>query len=200
MKDTLDSTKLKFSFLISGLLIVCIIFSLVFPDIAEACTAVYVGKDVSTDGQTIVARSVDAHPTNILFNTAVNPRVENQPGRIYKSVNSNFNYPLPDTTYQYFSTPEDSCCGEGEFGSACTNEYGLAVSATVSCYTQQAILDLDPFNKDGISEEVSASILCMCSKNAREAVELAGKIVDEYGAENANSLVAADQKEAWMME
>lgn len=65
---------------------------------AEACTAVYVGKKVSTDGTTILARSEDQGngAYNKMF--VVVPRVENKPGRTFDDVNG-FSYPLPATTY-----------------------------------------------------------------------------------------------------
>lgn len=46
-----------------------------------ACTAVYVGPDVSADGSIIIARSNDYQ--EVLGNhITITPRVENQPGRL----------------------------------------------------------------------------------------------------------------------
>lgn len=190
--------KLKLAIFIIVLL--SLISTFIMPGIANACTGIYVGKDVSADGQAVIARSEDSHPLNNIINAKYNPRVENQSGRIYSAVDNNFKYQLPETTYAYFSTPQDSSEGGAVYGEACSNEYGVVVSATVTCYTSPEILKLDPFVEDGFSEEVCADILCMCSKSAREAIELCGQIVDAYGSNNANSLVCADQNEAWLIE
>ena len=47
---------------------------------AAACTAVYVGKDVSADGTTIMAKSND-YGDNYANYIAVEPAVKNKPGR-----------------------------------------------------------------------------------------------------------------------
>ena len=75
---------------------------------ALACTGVYVGKDVSTDGSYMIARSEDQ--SNGAYNKMffVQPRVENVPGRYIEDTANGFKLPLPATTYSitmYRTTP-----------------------------------------------------------------------------------------------
>ena len=67
---------------------------------ALACTGLYVGKQVSEDGATILARTVDTHPCLTPTLEVVVPRVENTPGRKLTGGYTGFSYDLPDTTYK----------------------------------------------------------------------------------------------------
>ena len=70
-----------------------------------ACTAVYVGSDVSADGSTILARTND-YPEIWASHITVSPRVENTPGRFMDvSVDGKVKAELPATTYKYTATP-----------------------------------------------------------------------------------------------
>ena len=69
-----------------------------------ACTGVYVGREASADGTTIIARSNDVHPTVMPTIVKVYDRVENKPGRVFECRNG-FSWPLPDTTYRYVCIP-----------------------------------------------------------------------------------------------
>ena len=92
-----------FSLATSFALIACAFFLSVPP--AEACTAVYVGKEVSADGSYIIARCNDSQ--GVLGNHIdVIDRVENQPGRVMPVDNGATVFAeLPATTYRYTSTP-----------------------------------------------------------------------------------------------
>lgn len=167
---------------------------------AFACTAVYVGKDVSVDGTIMLGRSNDVHPTVAPTMVQVIDRVENVPGRYY-SDDWGFSYPLPDTTYKYTSIPISESYESFTIDAAGTcNEYGVAVSATVTAYTNDRILSADPCRDGGLCEDSIAGILAACSKTAREAAELLCSIVDEYGSGERNIVMIADQNEAWYVE
>ncbi len=78
---------------------------IVSASLAMACTGVYVGRDVSTDGTMILARSNDYQDVwgNYML---VTPRVENRSGRTLPVNNSGtVTAPLPDTTFRTVSTP-----------------------------------------------------------------------------------------------
>lgn len=201
MKDILDYTRLKFSFLISVVLIICLSSGFIFPGIAEACSCVYAGKDVTTDNKSIIARSSDSHPPNSIAVVENHPRVENKPGRVLEATENNFKYNLPDTTYEYFTTPTDTAVDAGIYGAVATNEYGLCCSGTVTCYSSPEIYKADPLCKDnGFLEELFPDIVCSSCKTAREAVELIGSIIDENGVRKVHSVLIADQQETWLME
>ncbi len=164
-----------------------------------ACTGLYVGKEVSEDGSTIIARSEDMHPRAAFKRFLVIDRVENEPGRTYDSPNG-FSYPLPATTYKYTSVPEAACMEIGTFPAACANEYGVCVTATVTGYICAAAKDADPPVEKGNGEAVLAGLIAATCKTAREGVELIAELMETYGSCEQNIVMIADQKEAWYVE
>jgi len=170
---------------------------------ASACTGVYVGKEVSEDGSTIIARTVDV-TTPLLVNTCqVYDRVENTPGRILEARNG-FTWELPATRYKYTNIPfSPSSITEGSTiinSGSVTNEYGLVVTATITGETPDSVLETDPFVKTGIGEESIGDVLGQSCKTAKEAIQLLAKIIDEKGSSEPNIVMVADQNEAWYME
>ncbi|MFV0517129.1 MAG: C69 family dipeptidase [Aminipila sp.] len=166
---------------------------------AFACTAVYVGKDVSSDGSTIIARSEDqgTGAYNKMF--LVVDRVENVPGRTLDDVQG-FSYPLPATTYKYTMVPDTEGQGDGPYMGASTNEYGLSISATVSASPRAEVEAVDPFVEGGLREAVLTGIIAATCKTAREGVDKLAEIIAKYGSEEGNVIMLADQKEAWIFE
>lgn len=166
---------------------------------AFACTAVYVGKAVSEDGSTILARSEDqgTGAYNKMF--VVVDRVENVPGRTMDDVQG-FSYPLPATTYKYTCVPDYSDAGDGPYYGACTNECGLSVTGTVSAYPRPELEKVDPYVEGGLREAVLTGIVAATCKTAKEGVQKLADIVEKYGSEEGNVIMLADKNEAWIFE
>lgn len=164
-----------------------------------ACSAVYVGKDVSTDGSTIVARSEDqgTGAYNKMF--VVVPRVENQPGRFLTDVQG-FKYPLPATTYKYTMVPDASGYGDGVYAGASTNEYGLSISATVSASPSEAVEKVDPFVEGGLREAALTELVAATCKTPKEGVERLAEVIEKYGSEEGNIIFLANKEEGWLFE
>lgn len=78
-----------------------------------SCSAVYVGREVSANGTTIIARCADTHPTTSFAYLKIND-ADNEPGHIVTGENG-FSYKLPDKTYSYVSVPFQPVL---EYGSA----------------------------------------------------------------------------------
>ena len=169
-----------------------------------ACTAVYVGPDVSADGSAIIARSNDwqdvwgSHLT-------VTPRVENQPGRFMPvSMDGKVKAELPATTYKYTATPlMNSSLAYNHLNTdaaACTNEYGVAMTMSITAFPNNATLEADPWVEDGITEYTATDLVICQSKTAREAVEKLCGLIDKYGSSESNIALIADQNEVWYVE
>lgn len=172
---------------------------LIMPTPAFACTGMYVGKDLTDDGNTIVARSDDTHPLNKIISMEVVPRIENQPGRSITS-KIGYEYKYPETTFKYFSTPRDSSANDGYYGASCTNEYGLLVEATITGYISPEIEALDPRVKVGLGEDTLPNIIAATCKTAREGVERIKEIMKNDGSCECNIAMIADQNETWYIE
>ena len=170
----------------------------------SACTAVYVGQDVSADGSIIVARSND-YPEVWGNHITVTPRVENEPGRLMDvSEGGKVKTEIPATTYKYTATPYmnsttayNNCSIDA---ATCTNEYGVAMTMSVTAYSNNASLEADPLIEDGLTEDAAVDLVVCQSKTAREAVEVLCGIIDKYGSSESNVAIIADQNEIWYVE
>lgn len=157
---------------------------------AEACTAVYVGSDASDDGSIIIARSNDTQ--GVLGNHIdVIDRVENQPGRTMPIDNAkDVLAELPATTYKCICTPfMDGAAKRNRTArdaAACINENGVAMTMSITAFSNAATLAADPLIKKGITENTMDDYLVCQSATAREAVEKLLAAVDEYGSSEIN--------------
>ncbi|MGX7106465.1 C69 family dipeptidase [Hutsoniella sourekii] len=163
-----------------------------------ACTGVYVGKDLTTDGTTIFGRTEDLEPDHNK-NFILVPAKTNKPGDKYKDLSNGFEFDLPRESYQYTAIP-DTTPDQGDFHEAGFNEYGVAMDATVTAYAHHDILAKDPLVKDGVSESNLTNVVLAHIKSAREGIELIAQLVTEKGAAEGNSLILSDKKETWYME
>lgn len=165
------------------------------------CTQVYIGKDVSADGHAIFARSCDLSSNkNTITTIHCNPRIENVSGRKSEAVESKIVYDYPDTTYKCMTTPIVPVTDYGSLTSIGINEYGFIVTGTITAYNCPEIAAVDPFLDDGICEETMPDYIGKTCKTAKEAIDFIEKTMAEKGNYSANSLIVADQKEAWLIE
>ena len=170
-----------------------------------ACTGVYVGSDVSDDGSIIVARSND-YPAVWGNHITVTPGVENESGRTMSvSVDGNVKTEIPETTYKYTATPYMNSTvalnNESVYdAAACTNEYGVVMTMSVTAYSNKMALTADPLVDGGICEDAAVDLVICQSKTAREAVDVLLGIIDKYGNSESNIAIIADQSEAWYVE
>ncbi|MEG1240606.1 MAG: C69 family dipeptidase, partial [Oscillospiraceae bacterium] len=139
---------------------------------AMACTASYVGKDVSTDGTTIIARSEDQGQGDYNKMYVVVPRVDNVPGRFMEDTGNGFKLPLPATTYKYTMVPDYTQGDDGTYPGICTNEYGVTISGTVSASPCEAWENADPYIEPALREAILPAAVAAVSKTAREALDV----------------------------
>ncbi len=133
------------------------------------------------------------------------PRVENEPGRLMPvSPDGKVKTEIPATTYHYTATPFlDSTVvrNEGVHDAAkCTNEYGVAMTMSVTAFPNNASLQADPLVKEGICEFTATDLVVCQIKTAREAVETLLELVDKYGSSGSDIAIIADQNEVWYVE
>lgn len=166
----------------------------------EACSVFCVGKGASADGHAIIARSGDSGPRTMNMYAKVFKRNE-LANKVVKS-QTGFEYKMPNYSYRYISTPRCQYMNKGlHWEVSGINEKGVAVSATLSCYTRdEALVDGEDFVDTGISEDNIAQIVAATASTARDGVETIGKIMKEHGSCDANTIVIADQNEIWYME
>ncbi len=169
--------------------------------VCSACSGVYVGPEASEDGSVILARSNDSRGLLTHYVNVV-PRVEGKAGRTMPIDNEGtVQIEIPETTFQYTETPfADSfrkAAGVNHDAAACTNEYGVAMTMSITAFSGQAAMEADPWEEHGLTEFTADDLVICQSKTAREAVELLTSLIDQYGSSETNIALIADQKEAW---
>ena len=111
---------------------------------------------------------------------------------------------IPADTYHYTSTPYmDSTLyanGMQRDAAACTNEKGVAMTMSVTAFTNKAALEADPLVKNGLAEFTANDLVICQSATAREAVMVLTGLIDTYGSSECNIAFIADQQEAWYIE
>ncbi|WP_068267441.1 C69 family dipeptidase [Caviibacter abscessus] len=165
------------------------------------CTTVIVGKKVTINNKTIIARNEDSH-------LAINPkRLEIVKGnkiknRKHKSVYTGVEVLLPEKSYTFTAMPDviSDTYNNGRFSEASVNEFHVAVSSTESLYGNERVLAYDPLIENGIAEDAINDIVAPFIKSAKEGVELLGKYIEKYGSNEGNGIIFSDDKEVWYME
>ena len=186
------------------ILICALAFFLLAAVPADACTGVYVGKEVSAEGTTLIARSED-QGSNVVNKLFYVQKAMNQSGRemvdtgLYQH---GFSVPLPDKTYKYTYLQDDPFSDDGLYYACCTNECGLAVVGTVTTSVSGEYRRLDPLQGDGkgLREAILPALIACQASSAEDAVHVYAALLDEYGSEEYNTLLFSDRNEAWIFE
>lgn len=176
---------------------------------AMACTQIYVGSKFTADGNTWTGRNEDGYARTVKVFGVQQPRT----GTItYKSGMSNFEWSKTGTTYRhtYIRDSKNGWNGATDaYAEEGINSEGLAVDATVSMSDNSKIDAVDPYGADpdagengggkstGIGEYNVTDILLDWCKTPKEAIELLGSLVDQYGAYDGNELTISDKNETW---
>lgn len=178
---------------------------------ALACTAVYVGADLTVNGATMFARSEDIANSYNKQLFAI-PAGKHTAGEVYNGCYG-FTYTFTKDSYAYTGFRDDN--GEGQQGvcpdcggthahtpyeAAGTNEKGVSVSATETIGCSEAIEAVDPYTDAGIEEAEIPTVLLSEAATAKEAVELLLSIYDSVGCAGGSGIFIADDKEVWYIE
>ena len=162
----------------------------------SACTSILIGKKASRDGSIMIGRNEDAKaawPKRLV----VHARGE-MPSQ-FVSKDTKLELTLPKISARYTATPEWTD-KYGLFEEAGINEYGVAMSATESAYSNDLVLGYDPLVKEGLNEEAMVTVVLPYVKTAREGVQRLGELVAKYGTGETNGILFADDDEAWYLE
>ena len=171
---------------------------------ADACTAVYVGSEVSEDGTVLIGKSNDYQDVWANYVT-ITEHVDNESGRTMPVDNDATVFaPIPATTYRYTSTPwmasATAANGLGSDATICTNECGVAMVMSITSFSNNAALEADPKVEHGLTEFTAVDLVTCQSATAREGVEVLLGLIDTYGSSEVNIALIADQTEAWYVE
>ena len=188
------------------LMFLAMLVALLPVQVAQACSAFIVGKDLTADGSTLFGRTEDypyapdggRHNQNYV----VVPAKTYKDGDKIEDESNGFTYPHLANEMKYTAVYEsDRDNGSnGNFAAHGFNELGVAMTATVSATPNDKVLKEDPLVKDGLPEASLVDLALPRAKTAREVIETVAKVLDEKGSAEGNIIVAADKNELWYME
>ena len=124
--------------------------------VCSACSGVYIGLEASADGTVILARCNDSRGLLTHYVNVV-PRVENKAGRTMPlDSKRTIQIELPETTFQYTETPFADSYRKAEDANrdaaACTNEYGVAMTMSVTAFSCSAAMEADPWEEKAFAD------------------------------------------------
>ncbi len=175
------------------------------------CTTLLVGKGASYDGSTMIARNDDSGAAHFVPKRLAVMQPEDQP-RVYRSVLSKIEIPLPENPMRYTYVPNAFLEVEGVWAAAGFNACNVAMTATETITSNPLVQAADPLvgeettgaNKSvkggGIGEEDFLMITLPYIKSAREGVLRVGKLLEEYGTYEMNGMAFQDVDEVWWLE
>ena len=167
------------------------------PTSALACTQIYMGKNLTADGNTYYGRAED-YGKRYLKHFGIED--SHAPGFTYSSDESGFVYTSSKTTYRYSYVRDHPSQWDERwdaYSEAGINEKGVSCSATLSTSMNADVEAVDPLT-DGLGEYSYASVILGESATAREGVELIGSLIDEQGVCSNDQIVIADNNETWL--
>ena len=168
------------------------------PTSALACTQMYMGKDLTADGNTYYGRAED-YAKRYLKHYGIEE--SHAPGFTYSSDESGFVYTSNKTTYRYSYVRDHPSQWDERwdaYSEAGINEKGVSCSATLSTSMNEDVKAVDPLTGTGIGEYSYASVILGESATAREGVELIGSLIDAQGVCSNDQIVIADNNETWL--
>ena len=181
-----------------------------------ACTTILVGKNVTFDGSTMVARNEDSPSGQFSEKKFIVVQPNEQPIK-YKSVLSHVEIDLPTNPMRYTCMP-NAVDESGVWGACGVNELNISMTATETLTSNERVLGADPLvnfipavgkegDKDyvpekvgGIGEEDMVTLVLPYIKSARDGVIRLGEILEKYGTYEMNGIAFQDVNEIWWLE
>jgi dipeptidase len=155
-------------------------FILLFSIPAKGCFSIIVGKDASADGFVLVAHNEDDSPPQIVNHHKM-PRKERPTGQGL-------------TAYEYSWAYIWSEMPGVDYSDSFLNEWGVVVTSN-NCPSKED----KPQISDGGIGKMLRRLIAQQAKTAREAVILAGNLVEQFGyLDSGRTYIIADPNEGWL--
>lgn len=167
--------------------------------VSSACTSIIVGKDASADGSLLVGRNEDIYQA-YNKNFFVNPATQGEGTVTLTDPINGFTIELPATAQQWTMISDAPEHGDGLYPEVCINEYEVTIISSLAQSVNDAVKEFDPLVSNGLRQAYLPCVTIPYATTAREAIQLLGDVVTNYGAGEAQAVLIADHNEAWFVE
>jgi dipeptidase len=152
------------------------------------CFTILVGKNASTDGSVFIAHNEDDLNDHNFVDLHKVPRLKHKAAEKYIFLYNRDSIDVPDETNGYFWITGSQYVEEQYL-----NEWGVAITSNSS---RSKVI-----NGNGRIDHNLRRVVIERARTAREAVKLAGSLVDKYGyASSGRVYLIADPNEVWVLE
>ena len=158
-----------------------------------SCSTIIVGKDASATGYVLVAHNEDDYDCVIQVHKV--PRIRHKPGETIRFADAKGVIPQVEETYAY-QWSDFRCEGGISFADCFVNEWGVAV---VSNACRPSRIGEEKPEDMGIGYGLRR-LVAERARSAREAVEIAGALIEEFGYTSGRSYQFCDKNEAWVFQ
>ena len=178
--------------IVTRIRLLLLIFLFIFPQSGNSqynCFSVLVGKNATTDGSVLFAHNEDDSGVN-LVNWYKVPRLTHHNGENISLINGGQIQQVDETySFLWLEMPGQT------FSDSYMNEWGVTIASN-ACRSKEDSAEL----VNGGIGYFLRRIIVERAKSAKDAVKIAGAIVDSIGyASSGRTLCIADPNEAWMM-
>ncbi|MDI3523147.1 MAG: hypothetical protein PWP43_1329 [Bacillota bacterium] len=181
----------------TALVATLLVLVLIAPPALADCTTVLVGSKATIDGSLLVGHNED-NGGRIVMPQYYVPRMKHEPGEVIRFENGGTTPQVPETwAFLWSQTPG------GSFSDFFVNEWGVVVCSD-NCGptredTYEDLVARGDITDGGIGYHIRR-IVAERARTAREGVEIAAKLVEEFGyIAPGRSYHIADGKEAWVL-
>jgi len=171
------------------------------------CTGVYVGKNLTADGSVLIGQNGDENSSHWIeviahreWESGTVLEVGVGPEAIIPGVR--IEIPQPSETYKYITVRYSEFTGFPKpLENGGINEYKVSV-VDVWSPSRKELVEMTLEGQKGLNYSDEARVAMERAKTAREAVEIIGEMIDEYGhaTYGGNTHLVADPEEGWIIE
>lgn len=159
----------------------------------SGCSTVIIGKNVSATGHVLVAHSED--DPNCYIQTHLVPRIKHQPGETITFSDGTAVIPQVEETYALYWSELRSLNGM-PFADGFFNEWGVSVVSN-GCNGCKSPVPLPVSGGLGYGLR---RLIAERARSAREGVEIAAALLDQFGYRSARAYIISDRDEAWVLQ
>ena len=173
----------------------------------KRCTGVYVGKNLTADGNVLIGQVADEssshwlnvvprrdHASNETMEVGCNQKA-NLPGK-------RIEIPQAEETNRYITVRYSEWEGFPKpLENGGLNEHQVAV-VDVFSPSRSELVKMTPANQTGLSYSDEARVVMQRAETAREGVKIIGEMIEKYGhaTYGGNTHIIADPEEGWIVE